>query len=144
MKSETVNHRKTDSEDIEAVTEDNVEAILRFLPIFDQEGYVFGEVIAEKGQFPFASLSKDSMEFIRAAYDNNWVVPFDWGNWKDSEEGRHFQTVDALQEADTEILQKILTTIIRQDRFVEGLMLDLLEQGYVTAILRKLKQIYEQ
>jgi len=58
MKSETVNHRKTDSEDIEAVTEDNVEAILRFLPIFDQEGYVFGEVIAEKGQFPFDQLEK--------------------------------------------------------------------------------------
>ena len=139
-----MNNEDENEKTILPLTEESIEALLRFLPIFEQEGYVFSEVIAEKGQFPFASLSTDSMKFIRAAYDYNWVVPFDWVSWKDSEEGQHFQSVNAFQEADTEILRKILTTIIRQDRFVEGLMLDLLKEGYITAILRRLKQIHEQ
>jgi hypothetical protein len=129
---------------IEPLTKDNIEVLLHFLPIFEKEGYIFGEVVVEKGQFPFASLSKDSQEFIRSAYDNNWVVSFDWIAWKDSDEGQHYQSLDALQEADIEALRKVLTTCIRQDRFVEGLMLDLLEQGYITAILRRLKEICEK
>jgi hypothetical protein len=115
-------------------------AVLKFLPIFTQPGYSFGEWISPAGHFPFYSLSAEVSDFVEALYANGFVVSFDWPSWQ-SEAECFVTDPQALSQADLLDLQRLLTTHIRKDRFVEGHLATMLESGHITAILQRLAQL---
>lgn len=119
---------------------EQLDIILKFLHIFSQEGYKFGEWVAEPGHFPYFSYNPDVEAFIVAVHRASLL--FDWTSWSD--EARRYQAhPDALARADLLTLCKLLTTHVRADRFNEGHLATVLESGHITAILRRLKEIRE-
>ena len=120
-----------------------IDAILKYLPLFEKQDYQFGQWVEQEGQFPYFSFSPEVDEFISTLYEQGMIIPFDWRSW--SEEAERYQTdPEALEAADLLTLRKLLTAHVRADRFVEGHLASVFESGHITAILRRLKQIREK
>ena len=129
--------------DVPEVGPHQLDAVLRFLPIFEQPGYVFGEWHSSEGQFPYYAMHREAREFVQALYGQQVVFSFDWRSWQGEAE-RFVSDPEALETADLLTLRKLLTTHVRKDRFVEGHLASVLECGHITAILRRLGTIREQ
>ena len=117
-----------------------LDPILKFLDIFSQEGYEFGEWVAISGHLPYFSYHPEVRAFIAALYKEKVIIPFDWMSWSD--EARRYQLdSEALARANLLTLRKLLTTHVRTDRINEGHFAAMLESAHIVAILRRLKEI---
>ena len=66
------------------------------------------------------------------------MKPFEWADWKDSAEATLLRDdPSALKNATLEQLIRLLTVVIRQDRFVEGALGNVFESGLLGGILRR-------
>jgi len=81
--------------------------VLRFLPIFEATGFKYGEWHSPKGRFPHFSQSDEASAFLRALYQNNWIVRFNWSKWS---KGRSIyqDRPTQLDDVDLETLRKLL------------------------------------
>jgi hypothetical protein len=131
----------TSESDVPAIEPKQLDAVLRFLPKFEQPEVVFGEWRSPEGQVPYYSMTGEAMDFFRAIQPI--LFPFDWPSWQEEAE-RYVVDPQALATADLLTLRKLLTTHVRKDRFVEGHLGGMLESSHITAILRRLKEIREQ
>jgi len=72
--------------------------------------------------------------FRSIAYDIPIIIPFDWGKW---EKGRKivnnpyfdYQTIDIIT------ICKIITAIVRNDRFCDGALISAFESGLILKLL---------
>ena len=120
-----------------------IDRVLEFLPIFENQDFRFGEWCQPEGQIPYFSYSHGVTDFIQTLYQQQVIIPFDWPNW--GQEAQHYQIEPgALEGADLPTLRKLLTAHVRADRFSEGHLASVLKSGHITAILRRLKQIRDQ
>ena len=120
-----------------------------FLPLVQDSGFVFGtseggeEV--EPGTFtmPWFSMSEPARRLVETSYENGWVLAdFDWPEWMGTAEARRLRDDrTALALASIEQVARLLTVLIRQDRFVEGTLAEAFETGLLTAILRRVEQL---
>lgn len=113
--------------------------LAEFLPIFEAEGFTFGEWEGGEGQMPWFALSTDAERFVQAAYQLHWVVPgFDWTTWSRTAEAQALMAdPKALNVATVEDLEHLLTVHVRQDRFSEGHLAETFESSHLTAIVRR-------
>jgi ADP-ribosyl-[dinitrogen reductase] hydrolase len=120
-----------------------IDAILKYLPVFEKPDYQFGRWVEPEGQFPYFSFSPEVDEFIDALHRQGMIIPFDWTSWR--KEAECYQTdSEALETADLLTLRKLLTVHVRAERFAEGHLASVFESGHITAILHRLKQIREK
>jgi hypothetical protein len=83
---------------------------------------------------PYYELSPQARELLRAVP----IEIFDWGAWLTTEEGRRLSTDKAaLAEANVDQLIRLLTAIVRSDRFSEGSLAGAFESGLLEAIVRR-------
>ena len=83
------------------------------------------------------------MEFVQALYDQKIVFSFDW--MRRSEEAQQYVAEpEKIERADLITLRKLLTTHVRADRFFEGHLSEMLENGQITAALRRLQELGDQ
>ena len=77
--------------------------------------------------------------FQKAAYAEGWVLrSFVWPDWAGSEEAARLRDDPAtLAEATPEQLMRLLTVCIRQDRFVDGALLDAFESSLIRRIVQR-------
>lgn len=128
--------------DIPDIGPEQINAVLRFLPVFEAPGYRFGEWVVREGHMPWYRASAEVNAFVKALYAHELLVRFDWMSWQ--EQAQTYQDdPGALAQADLLTIRKLLTLHVRQDRFVEGHLASVLEGGHVAAILRRLKRIRE-
>ncbi len=78
--------------------------------------------------------------FIDTLYENKWIVPFDWSSWQDEAES-YAEHPDKTASASVKTIQKLLTTHVRKDRFCEGHLDAMVENGHIAALLRRLKDL---
>jgi len=117
-----------------------IDAILEYLPLFDREDFQPGQWVEREGQLPCFAFSTEVERFMHALYQQNFIFPFDWKSR--SEEAKRYQSdPEALGASDLLTLRKLLTAHVRADRFVEGHLAGLFQNGHVTAILRRLKHV---
>ena len=87
-------------------------------------------------------LGDDGRRFLAAVSSGGWVRPFDWMAWLQTPDGRRFHhdpaTVGAANAAD---LSRLLTAIVRSDRFSEGSIAGAFESGLVLAIARRAREL---
>ena len=103
----------------------------------------WGEMITESKTepgtmvWPYPDEDPLIREFIELWYEKNLVVPFDWGDWQ---EGRDWyaNTDDSKYDTlDYETALKLLTAVIRNDRFNDGAILRSFESGDFPKIINK-------
>ncbi len=116
-----------------------------FLPVFGAPGFSFGSWNQAKSTepgvsfMPTFSFSTEVYDFIRTAYELGWVrIDFDWSEWTESPEATTLRDdAEALAAATPDQLERLLTVLIRQDRFCEGSLASDYESGLITRILRR-------
>jgi Family of unknown function (DUF6508) len=130
-----------------SLTEADFEAILRFLPAFEDPNVAFTEPLEERPQEPGVfvvdepDLSPLATEFIYALHEHGWIIRFDWVKWDLGP--RLDQHRELLATARVETLRRLLTCHVRADHFSYGHLQYAFESGGFTAILRRLQQLYD-
>lgn len=67
-----------------------------------------------------------------------WIEPFDWMAWLETPVGRRLaDDPAAVAGASVEDLRRLLTAIIRSDRFSEGSLAGAFESGTILAVARR-------
>jgi hypothetical protein len=100
----------------------------------------FGEIIDSPKrteaylEFPHWRYTEKISEFVRMTYDLNIVVPFDWREWKEGQEMINDPEQDYSQ-LDSVTLCKLITLIVRAERFYEGFLNKSLQNGSVLKIV---------
>ena len=81
---------------------------------------------------------------MQILYANDWVTPeVDWVQWQDVAV-EYVDLQEKIDSADVVTLKKLFTTHVRKDRFCEGHLATMFENGHiVVALLRRLKAIRE-
>lgn len=88
------------------------------------------------GYFVFGPVGE---AFLAAVRGNGWVVTgFAWPAWLETDEGRALRDrPDAVAAAGPDDLARLVTAIIRSDRFVEGSIAGAFESGLLARIARR-------
>lgn len=116
-----------------------------FLPHFENPDFSFGkwdggqEIEPHRFQMPYFGYSEVANHFIQATYDLKWLDgTFDWGAWMKTDEATSLRdNPEAMAAATPDQLSKLLTVLVRQDRFSEGALDGAYKAGLVTAICRR-------
>jgi hypothetical protein len=77
---------------------------------------------------------------MHAFYDNNFVQPFDWGQWQSTAE-KIFHDPKRLSKASLSTCVKLITLHVRKDRFCGGHFGEMVRCGHIMAILRRLETL---
>jgi len=123
-------------------------ALARHLAVFEAPGFSFGEWVPAR---PLADgtialgwfeLSSEAATFVRDASEAGCIVPFDWPSWLGTTNGRALAADPAaVAEASAGDLVRLLTAVVRSDRFSEGSLADAYESGLLTAIARRARDL---
>ena len=125
----------------ETVLRERLNALAAFAPEFESPdfSFSFGKMVGNPGCMPYYQLSPVVAGFVDACYKTGWVQPFDWVEWKGTAEAARLRDDrTALEESTREQLGRLLTVLIRQDRFVEGALGSSYELGLLTGIVRRI------
>jgi len=130
---------------VKPVKPEQIDALLPFLDKFDAVGFSAGTWLTlAPGHSSWFIFDEVVMEFIQVLYDNDWVTQqFDWGEWQESSQ-QYIESPEKVESADTETIQKLLTTHVRANRFCEGYLASMFENGHILDILRRLREIRSQ
>jgi hypothetical protein len=120
-------------------TTKQIDAILPFLEGFTAERFTAGRW--HGGQMRWFDYSDAALEFHQALYDNHWInQSFDWGAWQETAQ-EYIENPEKIKSADIETIQKLFTTHFRQERFSEGHLATMFDNGQIVALLRRLQEI---
>lgn len=122
--------------------------VLAFLPRFEDPHFVAGRWHSKTEMrtdgtlgLPWASLSDDVISFVNTLYEQGVIVSFDWPAWKEARGRRLYFDADAFAESSLDDMRRMLTMLVRQDRFVEGLLLAQIEKGTISRILQRVAEL---
>jgi len=129
------------------VTKENIDNILKYLPLFEDKAnkFFFEAPQDEPGVvvLPFYLPTIVGLKFYEDLYKERFVTKFRWMDWI-AEAGEYSASDEKLSKADLKDVRRLFTIIVRQDRFCEGLLEETIESGLVLKILRRLKEIREE
>jgi len=120
----------------------DADAILAFLAPFEREGFVPSTLVDRPGVFPWDDKAPEVRLFLDAVYAHGFVRPFDWSSWG-AQARAFFDDPERLSRADLCDVVRLLTYHVRQDRFCDGHLSEMIRCGHVAAILRRLARIRE-
>jgi hypothetical protein len=89
-------------------------------------------------QMPFIHASPVVSRFSQIVYDLPIIISFDWGKWHEGREivnnnNFNFNSIDIPTKC------KIITAIVRNDRFCEGALNTAFESGFILKILKSIE-----
>ncbi len=122
------------------ITIQGIDKVLPFLPLFERLDTTLYEIRTDLSLFDPYVYSKEVDEFIEILYSEEFIIPFDWSTWQ-NEAAKIVEQPKLLESAELTILQKLLTTHIRKERFHSGHLAAMIDNGHLLAILKRLKQI---
>lgn len=118
--------------------------ILDLIPEIEQTS-TFGEMKGgEKNAegimvLPYWIESRVVSHFHRIVYDMPIIIDFDWGSWHEGREMARDESFD-FNSVDIPTKCKIITAIVRDDRFCEGALVSAFESGIILKILKSIRQ----
>ncbi len=118
-------------------------SLTSFQPLFERLEGAFGEwrggerVDDGALQMPCYELSEAATEFVDGCYSGGWILGgFPWPDWIQSEEGIRLRTdPSALHAAGYFHLAKLLTALVRADRFSDGTLAQAFESNLIQRII---------
>ncbi|MDM8537128.1 DUF6508 domain-containing protein [Desulfobacterales bacterium HSG17] len=123
--------------------------LLKLIPAI-QNTTKFGKMVGgeknEKGifQLPYCIEAPIVTKFMKIVYSLPVMIDFDWGAWEEgrkiaNDEKFDFDTVDIPTKC------KLITAIVRNDRFCEGALVSAFESGLILRVLKSIeKQLLEK
>ena len=120
---------------------ERLRGLVPFLSKFGEPGFEFGHVCSMVDSY----LSPIAIDFVCTCAKFGWIgKDFNgtewegWVDWKDSDEARRLcDDPNALDSATPGQLGRLLTALIRQDRFVTGALIDAFQSGLLVKVLRR-------
>ena len=90
-------------------------------------------------QFPYSVPEPIVSQFLDIVYAIPIIISFDWGSWDEgrqiaSDEGFGFDSIDLVTKC------KLITAIVRNDRFCEGALVSAFESGLILKILKSIEK----
>jgi hypothetical protein len=92
-------------------------------------------------EFPHWEYTEKIADFNRMVYDMDIVIGFDWLEWKEGQAMLKNPSQEYAQ-LDGITLCKLITLIVRAERFYEGYLKNCFENGSVLKIVTALKEHY--
>ena len=121
-----------------------IDAILPFLDQFTADGFSVGTLHSPPNQVSWFEFSKPVMQCEQALYDNGWIRPsFDWTEWHKTAR-EYVLSPEKIDSADTKTIQKLFTTHFRKERFCQGHLAAMFENGHIVALLRRLQTLRDR
>ncbi len=89
-------------------------------------------------QLPYCVSAPVVSQFSEIVYAIPIIISFDWGSWDEgrkiaSDEDFDFDTIDLVTKC------KLITAIVRNDRFCEGALVSAFESGLILKILQSIE-----
>jgi hypothetical protein len=131
--------------DAESLTEQaRLQALAAFLPMFDSPDFVFGhweqpgpEPDGTK-HFPYFVLSPEAESFFAEVGRGGWIIAgFDWKAWNVTPEAVGLRRGDGFARAMPIALARVLTALVRANRFVDGTLAEAHETGLLRRIVAR-------
>ncbi len=122
-----------------------LDGLVGFLEVFEDPTFTFGQWSTPSStdsgviSIPMFEFSEAGADFLDAVYKLGWVrSDFNWINWKSTPEAEQLKhDADALADATADQIAKLLTTLVRSERFCEGALASAFQSGFLTDILRR-------
>lgn len=122
-----------------------IQTLQECLLVFQSDGFApYREIPATRRQdgvieVGYVSYASEVTTFIEAMYETDTIIAFDWNTqaWKTRYEEIAAST-DAHSQASDEELRKMLTTMLRADRFNEGFLAEQFDNGLFISLLSEL------
>ncbi len=124
-------------------TRAGVEAVLAFLPVFEDPRFLPEVVVAEEEGWTLEQYTDEVYEFERTLYRAGFIVQFDWSRWE-PEAFRYYRDPSLLETADCGVLRRLLTFHIRKNVVCEGHLACMLREGEIQGILRRLAALIDE
>lgn len=125
-----------------------LDSLALFADSFESPDFEFGQWVCPPARddgmlgLPYFALSPTASEFVCTCYEMGWVQEFDWPTWKCSSEAiRLRDCFAAMEEASPDQLGRLLTVLIRQERFVEGELNSAFDSGLLVRILQRIASL---
>lgn len=131
---------------VELITPAGMRRVLSFGPMFADTSTSYGEGPAVEAADDNTMTLRPAMPaerasaFVAACDEENFLQPFDWGEWSSHHEA-DLCSREFIRSADLVAIVKMLTTHIRADRFCDGHLLCVMDDGTIGAILDRLQSI---
>lgn len=90
-------------------------------------------------EMPFWDWAEITKSFVKISNDLKLVLDFDWGEWSEGKAMLKNSTLD-FDSLDLVTLCKLLTTIIRADRIIDGYLMRSFENGNILKIIKAIKR----
>lgn len=114
------------------ITKKNIDNILNYISKLN---------VSTTGRERAVELLGISKEFYKSLYDNNFIEVFNWTEW--IEKNPHFQEISSIDSMEYSDIRKIITAIVRGDRFNEGLFESYIQNDYFLKLILHLKRLIE-
>ena len=123
------------------ITDKAIDNLLKFLPVFKKESFASlkQEELQKNTPYMFC-YSKDVESFIKACYENDFLLKFDWVKWQD-QAVKYLDDPTFSKSADLETIRKLITLHLRKERFCEGHLIDMIDRGHITILLERLSEL---
>lgn len=123
------------------------EPVLSFFPVlaapdFDP-GHLAGGDEVKPGVFnwPHVALAPPVKAFIACLYDTQVIADADWTTWLEDGGRVLYDDPEQLGRATLEQCRMLLIAHIRADRFTDGHLLSILQDGHLVAILTRIREL---
>lgn len=88
--------------------------------------------------FPWVEQHPLIQDFVSFMYENELVVKFSWTEWQEGRNWYASEDEEKYNQLDVETALKLLTAIIRNERFNDGALVWAFEDGSFPKIIKKL------
>ena len=125
--------------------------LLPFADLFADPNFVFGKWGGGDSrdgivQLPFYAFSKGAQDFLRAVDKGSWVRPD--VNWRGDAEGERYHHLcsepAALETATVDEIALVLTSLVRGDRYSEGILAKAFEERLIQRLLARIEALAGQ
>ncbi|MCK5820321.1 MAG: hypothetical protein KAH17_00480 [Bacteroidales bacterium] len=98
------------------------------------------EVEDDVFSFPFYAPSPVVEKFEELCYKLGIIVDFDWPGW---DEGRELASGDQSQIRNLDLVTscKLITAIVRNNRFCDGVLVGAFESGLILSVLKRMQKL---
>jgi hypothetical protein len=133
---------------------DRLERLSAFLPQLRDSKATFGrwrggDAVAGNENIrtmPYFEPGDWAMRFTDMLYQSGWILEgFDWMQWAQTPEGQSLiSNKDAIATADEKQMARLLTALVREDRFSEGALASAFDKGLLLAIAERAQRLMQE